>query len=72
MVAICDHLCEDVMEGLNLCYLDGLIHKCSADDWENQKSCSFAERSRFFEHCTHFRFGEFCQNVDAYETAKKD
>lgn len=56
-------------ESINLCFVD-MMHYCSFDGWSKQMHCSFREKNSNLEICRHFQCGEFCQNLDAYPTAR--
>lgn len=56
-------------DDINLCFVDGM-HQCSFSDWKSQRHCKFNEKSRFVTKCTHCHFDQFCQNLEAYPTAK--
>ena len=58
------------MSKINLCFLD-VMHECSFSKWNQQKHCEFAKPATFDNgRCMHYRFGCFCQNQDAYPTAR--
>lgn len=56
-------------ESINLCYVD-MMHHCSFEHWDQQKHCHFREESRSGTKCQHCQMGEYCQNLDAYPTAR--
>jgi len=56
-------------ESINLCFVD-VMHHCSFDHWDQQKHCYFTEKSRLSNKCQHYQMDEYCQNLDAYPTAR--
>ena len=56
-------------ESINLCFVD-VMHHCSFGHWDQQKHCYFTEKSRFSNKCQHCQMDEYCQNLDAYPTAR--
>jgi hypothetical protein len=56
-------------ESINLCFVD-MMHHCSFGHWDQQKYCYFNEKSRFSNKCQHCQMDEYCQNLDAYPTAR--
>lgn len=57
---------------INLCFIEDphSMHECSTRNCDRQPHCSFYEKSRFMNKCTHFQMDWLCQNKMAYPTAK--
>lgn len=54
---------------INLCFAD-MMHECSIPGSDKQRHCNFFLKLERGTSCMHCRFDCFCQNQDAYPTAK--